>query len=175
MTETTATEFTPYEYLTLQVDRELEPLYKDTYRNLGWTIEGYGSRLPNVSTATLKLKRDRRIHNRQAVLEQQRTAEQALATIATIERSKDSAPMAAALGAGLLGSAFLAGSVFAITANLWVLGIPLGVVGLAGWATGYFAHGRVKAGRVAKVTPLIDREYETVYAAGERAAQLMAA
>ncbi len=171
----TATDFIPYEYLTLQVERELEPLYSDTYRNLGWTVEGYGTSLPNPNTVTLKLKRDRRIRNRQAVLEQQRAAEHALATIASLEHSKDTAPMAAALGAGIIGSGLLAGSVFAITANLWLLGIPLGLVGLAGWAAGYFAHGRVKANRVAKVTPLIDREYETVYAAGEQTAQLLAA
>lgn len=171
----TSTDFVPYEYLTLQADRELEPLYKDTYRNFGWSVEGYGTGLPNVNTVTLKLKRDRRIPSRQAVVEQQRIAEQALATIASLERSKETAPMAAALAAGIVGSGFLAGSIFAITANLWLLGIPLGVVGLAGWAAGWFAHGRVKAGRVAKVAPLIDREYETVYAAGERAARLMAA
>ncbi|MFT4110895.1 hypothetical protein [Propionicimonas sp.] len=174
MTETIA-DFVPYEYLTIQVDRELEPLYKDTYRNLGYVIEGYAAGIPNPATVALKLKRDRRINNRAAVLEQQRSAEQALATIASLEHSTQTAPLAAALTAGIIGSAFLAGSVFAITANLWLLGIPLGVVGLAGWAAGWFAHGRVKANRVARVTPLIDREYETVYAAGEQAARLMAA
>lgn len=173
MTETTA--FTPYEYLTIQVDRELEALYKDTYRNFGWTIEGYAAGLPNVNTVSIKLKRDRRLPDRQAVLEQQRTAEHALATIASLEHSKQTAPMIAALTAGVIGSAFLAGSVFAITANLWLLGIPLGVVGLAGWVAGYLAHGRVKANQARKVAPLIDREYETVYAAGEQASRLMAA
>lgn len=173
MTETTA--FTPYEYLTIQVDRELEALYKDTYRNFGWTIEGYGTGMPNPATVTLKLKRDRRLPNRPAVIEQQRIAEHALATIASLEQSKQTAPMMAALTAGIIGSAFLAGSVFAITANLWLLGIPLGVVGLVGWMAGYVAHGRVRAGRAAKVSPLIDREYETVYAAGEQASHLMAA
>lgn len=174
MTETT-TDFTPYEYLTLQVDRELESLYKDTYHNLGYTIEGYGTGLPNPATVTIKLKRDRRISNRPAVLEQQRTAEQALATITSLERSKQTAPLVAALTAGVVGSAVLAGSIFSITAGLWSLGIPLGVVGLAGWAAGWFTHGRVRASQLAKVTPLIDREYETVYAACEQAARLMAA
>ncbi|MGC4154535.1 MAG: hypothetical protein QM628_15860 [Propionicimonas sp.] len=173
MTETTA--FTPNEYLTLQVDRELEPLYKDTYRNFGWTVEGYGAGMPKPATVTIKLKRDRRLPNRQAVLEQQRIAEHALATIAGLEQSKQTAPMMAALTAGIVGSIFLAGSVFAITANLWLLGIPLGIVGLVGWVAGYFAHGRVKASRAVKVSPLLDREYETVYAAGEQASRLMAA
>ncbi|GAA2182484.1 hypothetical protein GCM10009785_21950 [Brooklawnia cerclae] len=174
MTTTTA-DFVPYEYLTLQVDRELEPLYRDTYHSFGWAVEGYGTTVPKVSTVTLKLKRDRRIHNRRPVLEQQRVAEQALATIASLEHSKQTAPVIAALTTGIIGSAFLAGSVFAITANLWLLGIPLGLIGLVGWVVGYFLHGRVKASQTAKVNPLIDREYETIYAAGEQASQLLAA
>lgn len=174
MTETT-TDFVAYEYLTIHASRELEPLYKDTYRNFGWIIEGYGTAVPNLSTVTLKLKRDRRIPNRTAVLELQRKAEHSLATIAGLERSKDTAPMAAALGLGIIGSGFLAGSIFAITANLWALGIPLGIVGLAGWAAGYFAHTKVRANKTAQVTPLIDREYETVYEAGEQAGRLLAA
>lgn len=174
MTEST-TDYVAYEYTTIQVDRELEPLYRDTYRNFGWTVEGYGSGVPSINTVTLKLKRDRRILNRQDVQKLQRTAEAALATIASLEHSKGTAPMAAAIGAGIVGSAFLAGSIFAITANLWLLGIPLGIVGLAGWAAGYFLHGRVKADRVAKVAPLIDREYDTIDAAGEQASRLLAA
>lgn len=168
------TDFTPYEYLTLQVDRDLEPLYKDTYRNFGWVIEGYGNGMPNPATVTLKLKRDRRISNRRAVLEQQHAAERSLATIASLERSKQRAPMVAALTAGIIGSVILAGSIFAITANMWVLGIPLGVVGLLGWAVGWFAHGRVKRNQSAKVSPLIDREYEVIYTSGENASHLMA-
>jgi hypothetical protein len=30
---------TAFEYLSIQVDRELEPLYKDTYRSFGWSPE----------------------------------------------------------------------------------------------------------------------------------------
>jgi hypothetical protein len=115
------TDFTAYEYLTIQVDRELEPLYKDTYRNFGWIIEGYGSALPNPSTVTIKLKRDRRFSNRQAVLEQQRKAENALASITSLEHSKQNSAVIAAISGGIIGSAFLAGSVFAITAEMWLL------------------------------------------------------
>ncbi|MFT3860277.1 hypothetical protein [Micropruina sp.] len=169
------TDFVAYEYLTIQPSRELEPLYKDTYRNFGWIVEGYGTTIPNLSTVSLKLKRDRRIANRASVMELQREAEHALAAIAGLERSKDTAATLAALGFGIIGSGFLAGSIFAITANLWALGIPLGVIGLAGWAAGYFAHGKVRANKTAHVTPLIDREYDTVYRAGEQAGRLLAA
>lgn len=172
MTEN-ATDFVAYEYLTIKADRELEPLYRDAYRNFGWVVDGY-SGLPQVNTVTLKFKRDRRIPNRAEVVKEQVACEHALATISSLERSKTSTPVAVALAVGIVGSAFLAGSVFAITANLWLLGIPLGIVGLAGWAAGYLAHRRTKASRQAKVAPLIDREYDVVYSTGEQANRLLA-
>ena len=174
----TSTDFVPYEYLTLQVARELEPLYCDTYRNFGWIVETTTSGTlggpPNPTTVAIKLKRDRRIRNRPVVNELQRTAENALRAIADLEKSRTSTAVATALGIGVVGSAFLAGAVFAIEANLWLLSVPLGAVGLLGWLAGYLAHGRVKARRTAQTAPLIDQQYELLHHASEQAARLLA-
>lgn len=171
-------DYVAYEYLTLQVDRDLEPLYKDTYRSFGWIIETSTSRVlagstPNPNTVTIKLKRDRRIRNRPLVNELQRKAENALEAIRSLEKSRTSTSVATALGIGILGSAFLAGSVFAIQANLWLLAIPLGAIGLLGWLAGWLAHGRVRDRKTAQTAPLIDQQYEIVYAASEQAARLL--
>lgn len=167
------TDFVAYEYKSLEIDREFEPLYKDVYRCFGWIVEAYNPTLPRVNRAVLKLKRDRRIPHRNEVQELQRTSENALTSIAQLERSKVTIPTVTALGIGMVGTVFLAGSVFAITANLWLLGIPLGIVGLAGWAAGYLSFGRSQHSRTMKVAEQIDREYETIYAAGERARLLL--
>ncbi|GAA2180550.1 hypothetical protein GCM10009785_11840 [Brooklawnia cerclae] len=174
MTTTASTGYVAYEYVDVQVDRELEPLYRDAYHNFGWVFEGYGAQPPLASRVVLRLRRDRRIANRGELMEQQRACEHALSNIATLEQSKAAIPMAVALGLGIIGSAFLAGAVFAISAGAWGLGVPLGLVGLAGWAAGFLAHGRVKADKTAQVAPQIDREYEAVYVTGERAARLLA-
>jgi hypothetical protein len=168
------TSFIAYEYTTIRVDRELEPLYKDAYRNFGWIVEGYGASLPSATAVTLKLKRDRRIKNRPMVLELQRNCENALTAIAHMERSKTTTAMATSLAVGIVGSAFLAGSIFALDADLLVVSIPLGAIGLLGWVGGYFSHGRVKANKTAQLTPLIDRQYDVVYEAGEQATHLLA-
>lgn len=167
------TDFVAYEYTTVRVPRDLESVYRDSYRNFGWVVEGYDGGLPHTSTVAIKLKRNRRIKNRAMVLELQRTGENALTAIATLTRSITTTAVTAALSVGIVGSAFLAGSVFAIEADLWPLSIALGVVGLIGWLAGYLTHGRVKANRSAKVNPLIDQQYEIVYTAGEQASHLL--
>ncbi len=162
-----------YEYTTIRAMRDLESLYQDTYRNFGWIVDGYGSSLPNTGAVILKLKRPRRIKNRPQVVELQRKAERALTEIAALEKSKGTAAFAKSVTIGIIGSAFLAGSVFAIEADNWGLSIPLGVIGLIGWLAGYLAYGRVKARRIATVTPLIDHQYDIVYEAAEQAAHLL--
>ena len=162
------------EYTTIRVDRDLEPLYKDAYSNFGWIVEGYGPSLPNVTMITLKLKRDRRIKNRPMVLELQRKCENALTSITSLEKAKTTTAMAWSLGLGIVGSALLAGAVFAINADLIVLSIPLGALGLVGWMAGYLAHNRVKASKTAQLAPLIDRQCDVVYETGEQASRLLA-
>ena len=172
MTETSthsgsATGSFAYEYTTIRVDRDLEPLYKDAYSNFGWVVEGYGPSLPNVTMETIKLKRDRRIKNRPMVLELQRQCESALTSIASLEKAKTTTAMAWSLGLGILGSALLAGAVFAINADLIVLSIPLGALGLVGWAAGYLAHNRVKASKTAQLTHEIALEQRALAIQGK--------
>lgn len=171
--------YTAYEYLTVHADRDLEPLYSDTYRNFGWIVEAtissvLGGGTANPNTVTIKLKRDRRIRNRPLINELQRKAENALQTIRDLERSRTTTAAAAAFGIGIVGSAFLAGSVFAIEAGLWLVAIPLGAVGLLGWLAGWLAHGRIRAHRTGQIAPLTEHQYELLYEAGEQAARLLA-
>lgn len=173
-THTTASNFVAYEYTTVRATRELEPLYKDAYGNFGWIIEDIGVTVPGANTVALKLKRDRRLKNRPMILELQRKCENALTSIASMERSKSASALATALTLGIIGAAFLAGSIFALNAGLTVLSIVLGAIGLVGWVAGYFSHGRVLARKTEKLTPLIDRQYDVVFETGEQASRLLA-
>jgi len=168
-------EFVPYEYTTVRTDRDLEALHRDTYRNFGWETDGYGPTVPHVGAVELKLKRDRRIANRPQVLELQRSAEKALDSIRSLERSKSTAAVSVAIAIGIVGCAFLAGSIFTLNASLVPLSIVLGAIGLLAWLVGYLAHGRVAAARTTKVDPLIDHQYQILHDTGERANALLRA
>ncbi|MBU4337260.1 MAG: hypothetical protein KJ548_11875 [Actinobacteria bacterium] len=167
-------DYVGYEYTTVRVARDLESLYRDTYSNFGWIVEGYGNLVPSSTAVSLKLKRDRHIKNRPQVVGLQRKAENALREIGTLERAKTSTAIATAIGVGTIGCAFLAGSVFLITDDQWGWSIPLGALGLLGWLAGFLSYGRVAARRTAELIPLIDRQYDVVYEAGEQAAHLLA-
>lgn len=165
--------FIAYEYTTVKVDRDMETLYKDAYGNYGWAVDGYGSSTPGAPGVTLKFKRDRRIENRAMVLELQRKSDAALQSISDMERQKSVVPTVAAVSVGVVGSAFLAGSVFALEADHLVVSIILGAVGLLGWLAGYVTHGRVKSRKIAQLTPQIDAQYDVIYATGEQASRLL--
>lgn len=165
-----------YEYTAIRAERDLESLYRDTYASFGWSIEGYGPALPNTGYVNLKLKRPRHLKNRPQVVELQRKAEHALTEIARLEKTKTTSAFASSMAVGIVGCAFLAGSVFAITGSHehWGWSIPLGALGLLAWLAGYLTFGRVRARRTAIATPLIDHQYDVVYEACEQAAHLLA-
>ncbi|MHC9043298.1 hypothetical protein ACYX8G_01870 [Microbacterium saperdae] len=182
--ERTPGAYVAYEYTSIRAPRALESLYQDTYRGFGWIVESTelaGSIRPlpltspmHPSSITLKLKRERGIRNRPLVQELQRKAEKSLAQIARLERSKTSTATSTAIGFGIVGSAFLAGSMFSMNSGLIALSIVLGAVGLLLWLGGFIAHNIVKNKRATQVAPLIDREHDILYDATVQASRLTA-
>lgn len=166
-------EFVAYEYATAQVDRDLEPVYRDAYASFGWVVEGTGPSSLNTRTVTLNLKRDRRLKGQPAMVELQNSCEAALAEIVRLERSKSAASLTSSLSVGLVGTAAMAGSVFALNADATWLSIVLGAVGLIGWVLGFLTHGYVARRKAAQIAPLIDHAYSVVYDTCEQASRLL--
>lgn len=123
----------------------------------------------STSTSSLKLTRDRALRGRQVLGELQREAEGALLRIDALERSCSVRATAVAVVLGLVGAAFLAGSVFLLESGPPVVSIGLGVVGLGLWALARPAHRLSAARRAEQVAPLLDYQYDAVYDACERA------
>ena len=166
-------EYVAYEYSTVQVPRSMEPVYKDIFRSFGWKYEDYSPNVSNPRNVNLKFKRNRRINNRPVVMELQRKCQSALENINHLERSKNVAAFTVAMIIGVIGCAFLAGSVFAAVAEAWVLCFVLGIPGLLVCLVGYLAHSRIYSRKSESTAPLIDREYEVVYATSEQANAIM--
>lgn len=165
--------FGAYEYTSVRTEADRESLYRDTYRNFGWELDGRGHTSPGSDAVSLKFKRDRGIKNRADVVDLQRTCDRALDSVVKAERSVSSTAIAAAAALGVLGAGLLAGSIFALNADLTVMSIILGANGLFAWIAGYFAHGRVSARQSAKVSSVIESNYRIVAETGERAAALL--
>ena len=167
--------FVAYEYKDIAADRSLESFYVDGYQYFGWQLEHISGALPGSHTSTLKFKRDRKILNKAELTRLQRQFEACAREIMALERSKTTNATLAAILIGLVGTALLALSVFAITApapNV-PLCIALGIPGMVGWILPYFFFKSLRGKRAQVVEPLIDSKYDEAYAVCEKANSLL--
>ena len=81
------------------------------------------------------MKRDRKIINKMELTRLQRNFEAYVEEIRHLEKEKTSLPSIVAITTGIIGTAFIAGSTFAVTANPphIVLCILLAIPGFLGW------------------------------------------
>lgn len=184
-------EFIAYEYLNIDIESNKEPLYIDCYEAFGWKLvnnttqleEGdyYVNNINNVTgnkIVTLKLKRDRKIPNKGELQSLQRKMENTLKEISKLENEPNTKSIMKALTIGLIGTIFLAISVFAITAkNLSIInyitcGIT-GIIGIAGWVLGFISYKTTKTKIEQANTSLIEEQYNTVYDCCEKANKLI--
>lgn len=177
-------EYTTYEYRTIDVPLDKEQLYRDLYRNFGWIIEpdvtapkapGVNAKVNVPGRRKISMKRDRRLKNREELSGLQRTCEQALENIDSLERSKTSRASIMAYTIGVIGTVFLALAVFDMSGYL-ALGVPImlicSVLGVIGWILPYVVYRSIVRSRTRAVAPQIDQNYEIVYDTAEKAGAL---
>jgi hypothetical protein len=105
----------------------------------------------------------------------QRQFESCVSEIENLGKSKVIAASAAAYGIGILGTAFMAGSVFSYLGGMLVLCILLAVPAFAGWVIPYLCFITIQKKKTAEIEPLIDKKYDELYEVCEKASSLLAA
>lgn len=155
-------EFESYDYTKVTVDEEWMSQYMDGYEHFGWKVD---SNLPvekGMGKVTIHLKRSRAILNKMELIRLQRHFEACMSEIAALENSKEAFAMITALTSGILGCAFMAGSVFAVTAAkpiIWLM-ILLAIPGFFLWGIAYPLYKYVKKWRAEKVEQLIEAKLD---------------
>ena len=167
-------QFIGYEYKDITIKRSIEPVYTDGYPHFGWSLEGTSTPIQSIDSVTLKFKRDRKIRSKAELTRLQRQFEAHASEIDNLERSKLIGASTAAYGIGLIGTAFMAGSVFAQQDDQLFLSIVLAIPGFIGWIIPYFSYLRIHKKKTEKVTPLIDQKYDEIYEVCEKANNLLA-
>ncbi|MBP1736333.1 MAG: hypothetical protein H6Q60_214 [Oscillospiraceae bacterium] len=165
--------FVGYEYKELTVKHSMEPVYTDSYPSFGWQLEGVSGSPQGIRFVSLKFKRNRKLRNKAEISRLQRQFEAGVSEIESLEFSKVMKASGIAYGIGLVGTAFMAGSVFAITAGNTPLCIILAVPAFIGWIVPYLLFRRVSGRKSAEVTPLIDKKYDEIYEICEKAGSLL--
>lgn len=165
--------FVGYEYTEVSVKREQQALYADAYPNFGYEQEGTQIGIGQVNTVTMRFKRDRKIRNKAELTRLQRQFDACAAEITNLEFSKTLAASAVTYVIGVIGCAFMAGSVFAVMAENVLLCVILAIPGFAGWVLPYLIYRLIRRNKVAQITPLIDKKYDEIYSVCEKAHALL--
>lgn len=173
MSEAIAKDYIGYEYKDVTVKRDLQPIYMDSYSNFGWTLEDTTTPEHRVGSITIKFKRDRKIRNKAELTRLQRQFDACIEEIQKLEFSKILVASGVAYMIGVLGTAFMAGAVFAYLGNLIALMVLLAIPGFIGWIVPYISYVLIRRKKVAEVTPLIDQKYDEIYEVCEKANGLL--
>ena len=180
--------YTGYEYREITVPGEHAPLCLDSSPCCGWEPDpnygpklGGGRRAPGAGAGgrrtdvTLHFRRVRSICNKAELTRLQRHFDSCVAELQALEQSRTTQAVIAALCTGLLGTAFLAGSTFAATAEppvIWLM-ILLAVPGFLGWIVPYFLYRTLVRRKTAAIEPLLEQKYEEINGICEKGSRLL--
>ena len=167
--------FVGYEYKEITASGEQAAFYLDCYESFGWTQDERTQESVPTAKGKLVLKRERKIINKVELTRLQRHFEACLDEITALEKSKTANATVAALVIALIGCAFLAGSVFAVTHEppLIILCVLLAVPGFTGWILPYFIYRKLCAKRAKVVEELVERKYDEIYEICEQGNKLL--
>ena len=170
-----ARSFVGYEYKEIFAEQDKASLYLDGYSNFGWISDGNIQPSRILGKVSIKLKRDRKILNKAELTRLQRHFDSCMNEIDKMEISKTQSATIWAISVGIVGTAFMTGSVFAVTAAvpLIALCVVLGIPGCIGWVLPYFVFKRQMQKRVDKITPLIEQKYDEIYEICEKGNRLL--
>ena len=155
-------EFESYDYLKVTVKEEQLSEYLDGYENFGWKLDPNVPVEKNGGKAVFHFKRSRAIINKTELIRLQKHFEACMKEMEALEVAKAGAAIAAALSSGIAGCAFMAGSVFAVTATMpiiWLM-ILLAIPAFALWGAAYPLYQYVYRRKAEKVDPLIEAKRE---------------
>lgn len=168
-------EYIGYDYKEINVEANKTSLCMDCYKSLGWSIEEEYGNSREKGNVRFRIKRDRKIMNKQELIRLQRNFEDCMNQIERLERSKTSKATSVSIGIGILGTCFLAGSVFAITAEVpnVFLCVLLGAPGLIGWAIPLICYSHMVRNREEIVQVLVEEKYDEIHLICEKGSKLL--
>ena len=157
-------DYTGYEYKKVKVSSGQLALYADAYECFGWQMDERLSDLSADGLITLRLKRSRKIMNKMELTRLERNFEGCMEEIAQLEKEKTKTARFVSFAVGIIGTAFLAGATFAVTAAQprILLCIILAVPGFAGWILPHFLYRHIEKKKTAAIEPLIDKKYDEI-------------
>ena len=167
--------FVGYEYKEFAEKAEYAMMLVDCYENFGWIVDEANSYQRPEGIMVVRMRRDRKIANRMELTRLQRHFESCVVQLKSLEKDKVGAATAISLAVGLVGTAFMAGAVFAAVHEppiIWLC-VLMAVPAFIGWLMPCFIYKAVLKKEALRVQPLIDEKYEEIYAICEKGNSLL--
>ena len=164
-----------YEYKELIIESGLVSIYMDGYKNFGWIVDDNQTEIKESGKVIIRLKRDRKIVNKVELTRLQTHFEDCMKQIQALKKSKTNTALMAALTTGIFGTAFIAGSTFAVThePRMTELSIVLAIPGFIGWILPYFIYRKIVQKKTEKLNPIIEEKQDEVYEICEKGNRLL--
>lgn len=181
--------FFNYEYKQITTQSNQASWYINCYECFGWekdenmpvtTSSGramlcMGLLKPSSDSVTLHMRRNRKLVNIMELTRLQRNFEACAQEIDSMERLKTRIPSLWAFIIGVIGAAFMAGSVFAYINEppLYVLSIILAIPGFICWIIPYYVYQYMIAKQRKKLQPFIEAKHDEVLTICEKGHALL--
>lgn len=175
-------DYIAYEYISINVKSDLEPMYIDCYENFGWIpVKNNGKRdyyinsYTNQNIVNIKFKRDRKIQHKEELQKLQKKCEEAFVEVDRLEKRPQSVATIYSLIVAFIGIVFMAISVFSITGEkvVWVPAILGGILGIIGWTLPYFVYKNVKNKAETENKAKIEEQQNIIYETCEQARYIL--
>lgn len=154
-----------YDYKEILVPSDLVSLSIDSYKSLGWNRDDNIDLVPGKNKTKVSFKRDRNILNKTELTRLERNLDACMEQIDLLKISTTKRATRLAISVGLLGTAFMAGSTFAVTNAppiIW-LSILLAIPGFAGWIFPYFIYQKEYTKEREQTQILLEEKYDEIY------------
>lgn len=163
--ETQTKDYVGYEYKRITVEQDKIAFYLDAYENFGWILDEKTSDFKDIGKNIVRLKRNRKIINKTELTRLQKHFEDCIRQIEQMENQKTQTAIMVSLVFGIIGTVFITGAVFAVTANTpnYILCTILGLPGIIGWILPIFSYKRIRARKEQEINPLIAEKEEEIH------------
>ena len=172
--------YVAYEYISINVESDLEPAYIDCYENFGWIHikdttkrDYYINSSPNPNIVNLKFKRDRNIKNKEELRVLQQKCEAAIVKVSELERKPQSIATMYSLIVGLIAAGFIAISVFMAIESIWIIAILCGIIGFIGCSFPYPIYKKTINKKELESKNKINEQYDIINNAYKEARKIL--
>lgn len=159
-----------YEYARTTVKRDLATVATDCYESLGFELTGATNSATGDMT-TLAFRRSRKVRGKAQLAKLQRTGDDLIAQIASLEEEKTRGGRIKAIAVGVI-SALVLGVGMCCTmvwTQLMVLGVVVGIVGILGCVGAWLLYRSTVSKDTARVAPRIEAAYDQLATVCEEA------